>query len=66
MKFNYFNEAIRLEPDIIIAHNYRHMHTTQALKVVEELRKRGKKVKIFLVTHEYILPNFREVKKYFV
>lgn len=51
MNWNFDREALDYSPDIIIAHNYRHLHTTRALRLVEKLRKNGKKVKIFLVTH---------------
>jgi glycosyltransferase involved in cell wall biosynthesis len=51
MKWDFTKEALEYSPDIIIAHNYRHFHTTKALNVAEMLRKKGKKVKIFLVTH---------------
>jgi len=51
MSWSFEKEAIEYSPDIIIAHNYRQLHTTRALKVAKELRKQGKKVKVFLVTH---------------
>ncbi len=51
MHFNFKKEALEYSPDIIIVHNYRHLHTTQALKIAKKLRKNGKKCKIFLVTH---------------
>lgn len=51
MHFNFEKEALEYSPDIIIAHNYRHIHTTKCLKVAEKLRKQGKKCKVFLVTH---------------
>ena len=44
-------KAIEFQPDIIIAHNYRQLHTTQALKLAKILRGQGKKCKVFLVTH---------------
>jgi len=44
-------EAIDFQPDIIMAHNYRHPHTTKALKIAKILRKQGKQCKVFLVTH---------------
>lgn len=47
MKWNYIKEAIDYAPDIIIVHNYRHLHTTQSLKIKEQL----KNTKIILVTH---------------
>ena len=39
-------EALRFRPDVIIAHSYRHMHTTKALKLRNKVKS-----KIFLVTH---------------
>src|SRR3989344_7071264 len=39
-------EALKFRPDIIIAHSYRHMHTTKALKLRNKVKS-----KIFLVTH---------------
>ncbi|MBI2629016.1 glycosyltransferase family 4 protein [Candidatus Pacearchaeota archaeon] len=43
--------AMEFKPDIIIAHAYRHLHTTKALKIKKELAKQGINCKIFLVTH---------------
>ena len=37
MYWNYKKEAIEYAPDFIIVHNYRHLHTTQALKIAEIL-----------------------------
>jgi glycosyltransferase involved in cell wall biosynthesis len=51
MKWDFEKEALEYSPDIIMAHNYRQLYTTKALKIVEKLRSQGKKVKIFLVTH---------------
>ena len=51
MSWNFEKEAIDYSPDIIIAHNYRHLHTTKCLRIAEILRKKGKKCKVFLVTH---------------
>jgi glycosyltransferase involved in cell wall biosynthesis len=51
MKFNFLNEAVNYSPDIIFVHNYRHLHTTQALKLRKLLKGKGKNCKIFLVTH---------------
>ena len=45
------DKAIEYEPDVIIAHNYRHLHTTAALGIAKKLRAKGKIVKVFLVTH---------------
>jgi len=47
MKWNYKKEAVAYAPDIIIVHNYRHLHTTQALKIKKELPN----CKVILVTH---------------
>jgi len=44
-------KAIKFQPDVIMAHNYRHLHTIKALKIAKILRKKGKKCKVFLVTH---------------
>ncbi len=46
MYWNFTNKAIDFKPDIIIAHGYRHLHTTQALSVGKKL-----KVPVVLVTH---------------
>jgi len=51
MFWNFEDEALKFFPDIIIAHNYRQLLTTKALKVARKLRKKGKKCKVFLVTH---------------
>lgn len=51
MFWTYEKNAIELEPDIIIVHNYRHLHTTKALSVRNKLKEQGKSCKIFLVTH---------------
>lgn len=51
MSWNFEKSAIDFQPDIIIAHSYRHLHTTQALKVAQILRRNGIKCKVFLVTH---------------
>ncbi len=46
MEWDFEEEALKFRPDIIIAHGYRHTHTSKALKI-------GKKInaKILLVTH---------------
>jgi glycosyltransferase involved in cell wall biosynthesis len=44
-------EALKFSPDVIITHNYRQIHTKQALNIANILRKRGKKCKVYLVTH---------------
>ncbi|MBS3076667.1 glycosyltransferase family 4 protein [Candidatus Pacearchaeota archaeon] len=46
MKWDFESEALKFKPDIIIAHSYRHPHTTLALKIKKKL-----KCKVFLVTH---------------
>ena len=46
MKWDFEDEAKKYKPDLIIAHSYRHFHTTKALKVAEEIG-----CKVFLVTH---------------
>lgn len=46
MKWSFAKDAIKFKPDIIITHSYRHLHTTQALKIAKILR-----CKVFLVTH---------------
>lgn len=51
MFWNFFNEAIDFSPDVIISHNYRQFNTTLALMVARKLKKQGKKVKVFLITH---------------
>ncbi len=57
MKWNFEEYAIRLKPDIIIAHNYRHIHTTKALKIKKLLKRQGINCKIFLVTHAPFVKN---------
>lgn len=44
--WNFEEDAIAFKPDIIIAHSYRHPHTTKALKIAKKIG-----AKIFLVTH---------------
>jgi len=44
-------EALQFSPDVIFAHNYRHIHTLKALKIAKILKMQGKKCKVFLVTH---------------
>lgn len=61
--WNFEKKALALQPDIIIAHVYRHPHTNIALKIAKKLKKQGKKCKVFLVTHapfvESKLRNFK-------
>lgn len=51
MQWNFEKAALEFQPDIIIAHSYRHTHTTKALKIAKQLKKQGKSCKVFLVTH---------------
>lgn len=46
MKWDFEKQAIEFKPDVIIAHNYRHLHTTKALKIAKKIN-----AKILLVTH---------------
>ncbi len=46
MIWKFRNEAINFNPDVIIAHGYRHKHTTEALKIAKKIG-----CKVFLVTH---------------
>lgn len=46
MVWDFKKEAMKFNPDIIIAHSYRHKHTINALKLAKEIR-----CKVFLVTH---------------
>ena len=53
LKGEAFKKALEFNPDIIIAHNYRHPHTTKALTLCDNvsLKNKPKHCKIFLVTH---------------
>jgi glycosyltransferase involved in cell wall biosynthesis len=51
MHWNFEKQALEFKPDVIVAHNYRHLHTTKALKIAEKLKKQGHACKAFLVTH---------------
>lgn len=51
LKGKVIDKAIEYEPDVIIAHNYRHLHTTAAITIAKKLRAKGKECKVFLVTH---------------
>src|SRR3989344_3230553 len=44
-------KALDFHPDIIIAHSYRHLHTTKALKLAKKLKEANINCKVFLVTH---------------
>ena len=46
MSWNFEQEALKFKPDVIIAHSYRHNHTTKAQKIAKKLG-----CKVFLVTH---------------
>ena len=46
MYWDFEKEALKFKPDLIMAHSYRHLHTTKALKITKKLN-----CKIFLVTH---------------
>lgn len=46
MKWSFAKEALALRPNVIIAHAYRHQHTTQALSIGRVLA-----IPVFLVTH---------------
>jgi hypothetical protein len=37
-----FEEALRFNPDIIIAHGYRHLHTTKSLELARILNRINK------------------------
>jgi len=49
--FNFYKEALKLKPDIIVAHGFRKPYLNQVISAKKELEKEGKKIKIFLVTH---------------
>ena len=46
MKWNFEKEAMDFRPEVIIAHGYRQLHTTKALKIARKIKS-----KVFLVTH---------------
>lgn len=46
LKWSFKKEALEFNPDVIIAHSYRHPHYKQALDISRKLR-----CKVFLVTH---------------
>lgn len=46
MSWKFEKDALAFKPDAIIAHSYRHVHTTKALKIAKKIN-----CKIFLVTH---------------
>lgn len=51
MHWNYADQALSFKPDLIIVHNYRQLHTTQALRIARILQRQGTKTRVFLVTH---------------
>ena len=51
MFWNFEKEALDFKPDVIVAHSYRHPHTTKAIKIAKKLNKQGINTKVFLVTH---------------
>lgn len=51
MQWDYEKEALAFNPEVIIVHNYRHLHTTKALKIAKKLKEKGKKCRVYLVTH---------------
>ena len=57
MFWRFQKEALEFKPDVIIAHAYRHPHTTQAIKIAKKLG-----AKLFLVTHAPFLPE-RHLRK---
>lgn len=52
LHWNFESAALEFKPDIIIAHCYRHLHTTKALKLKKKLN-----CKVFLVTHAPFVEN---------
>lgn len=46
LNWDFKKEALEFKPDIIIAHSYRQLHSTKALKIAKQLN-----CKVFLVTH---------------
>lgn len=52
LSWNFEKAALSFKPDLIIAHAYRHKHTTKALEIAKKL-----KCKIFLVTHAPFIEN---------
>ncbi|MBT3394985.1 glycosyltransferase family 4 protein [archaeon] len=50
--WNFEKDATQFNPDIIIAHNYRQIHTEKALKIAKKI-----KAKCYLVTHAPFIKN---------
>jgi len=46
LSWDFEKSLLEFRPDLIIAHSYRHLHTTKALKLAKKINS-----KIFLVTH---------------
>jgi glycosyltransferase involved in cell wall biosynthesis len=63
MSWDFEKSALDFSPDVIIAHCYRHTHTTTALKIAKKLKKQGKSCKVLLVTHA---PFARESTRTFI
>jgi len=51
MNWDFEREALAYKPDVIVAHNYRQIPTTKALKIARKLRASGRECKVLLVTH---------------
>ena len=47
----WIKEASALNPDVIIVHVYRHLHTTDAIEIKKAQEKLGKKCAVILVSH---------------
>ncbi len=52
LKWDFEKEFVRFNPDVIIAHGYRHIHTSKALFLAEKYHKR-----VILVTHAPFVEN---------
>ena len=61
MRWKFEKYAIKLNPDIIIAHNYRHIHTEKALKIAKKI-----KAKCYLITHAPFIENRALIPKIIV
>jgi L-malate glycosyltransferase len=46
ISWNFEKQALDFRPEIIIAHSYRHLHSTKALKIAKKIGAR-----VFLITH---------------
>ena len=47
LKWDFEKAALKFNPEVIIAHSYRQLHTTKALEIAKKLRG----TRVFLVTH---------------